>query len=122
MSTETDSYRSPTDWERRLILRILEPVFPGRDALRGQLDHVLVHSIDENGSLALKCEVATVAQVEKRIPAEGEGTDRDGTTIHYLLHVVRGRMNELEVYKDDSSLVLEHPHPDEISVMVLGSE
>lgn len=121
MSTETGSYRSPTDWERRLILRILEPAFPGRDVLRRQLDHVLVQSIDENGSLDLKCEVATVAPVKKRIPAEGEGTDRDGTAIHYLLHVVSGRMKELEVYKDDSSSVLEHPSPDEVSVMVLGS-
>ena len=121
MSTETDSYRSPTDRERRLILRILEPVFPGRDLLRDQLDHVLVRPIDENGSLDMKCEVETVAPVEKRIPAEGEATDRDGTTIHYLLHVVSGRMKELEVYKDDSSSVLEHPSPDEVSVVVLGS-
>lgn len=113
------SHRPLTDWEKRLILRLLEPTFPGRDVLRDQIDHVLGHAIDGNGSLDLRCEVATVAPVKKRVSTEGEAIDRDGTTIHYLLHVVAGKMKELEVYKDDSSAVLQHPDPNEVEVMVL---
>jgi hypothetical protein len=29
-------------------------------------------------------------------------------------------MKELEVYKDDSSRVVQHPDPDEVQVIVLG--
>ena len=71
--------------------------------LRHQLEDVRGSTIDENGSLDLLCGTAAVARVEKRVPTEGEATDVDGTTIHYLLHVVGGKLKELEVYKDDSS-------------------
>jgi len=120
MSTAMNSLRPLTDWERRLLLRLLEPAFPGRDALRQQIEHVRGRAIDENGSLDLECETTTVAPVEKRVPTEGQAIDRDGTTIHYLLHVVAGKVKELEVYKDDSSRVLQHPDPSEVEVMVLG--
>jgi hypothetical protein len=88
--------------------------------LRHQLEDVRGSTIDENGSLDLLCGTAAVARVEKRVPTEGEATDVDGTTIHYLLHVVGGKLKELEVYKDDSSRVLQHPDPDEVRVVVLG--
>ena len=115
-----EHYRSLTDWERRLVERLLGQEFPGRSLLRGQLDNVRARPLDDNGSLDLKCESSTPAPVEKRIPVEGEAIDYDGTMIHYLLHVVRGRMKELEVYKDDSSTVMRHPDPDEVEVIVLG--
>jgi hypothetical protein len=99
---------------------LLEPVFPGRDALYQQIDYVLGWVVDENGSLDLECEATTTASVNKRIPTEGEALDQDGTTIHYLLHVVAGKMKELEIYKDDSSKVVEHPDPSEVEVIILG--
>ena len=55
-----------------------------------------------------------------RIPVEGEAPDRDGMMIHYLLHVVDGRMNELEVYKDDSLRVLRHAEPEDLKVLNAG--
>ena len=103
-----------------MLLRLVEPEFPGRDVLRDQIDHLLVKPIDENGSLDLKCKTPTVAPVEKRIPTEAEAVDGDGITIHYLLHVVGGKLKELEVYKDDSSAVLQHPSPDDLAVRILG--
>lgn len=115
-----NSHRPLTEWERHLILRLLEPPFPGRDVLLHQVDHLFGRTIDENGSLELQCEITSAAPVEKRVPTEGEAIDRDGTTIHYLLHVVAGKMKALEVYKDDSSRVLQHPDPNEVKVVVLG--
>ena len=120
MSTGPTSYRRLTEWEKRLILRLLNAAFPGRNVLLGQLESTMVRQIDANGSLELHSEATTRAAVEKRIPTEGEATDRDGTTIHYLLHVVAGRLKELEVYKDDSSRVLEHPEPEDIEVVIPG--
>jgi hypothetical protein len=76
MSTAMQSHRPLTEWERRFVLRLLEPAFPGRDALRQQMDHVFGSAIDENGSLNLECQTTTVAPVEKRVPTEGEAIDR----------------------------------------------
>ena len=47
----------------------------------------------------------------------GGGSDADGVSIHYLLHVVDGMINELEVYKDDSSRVRRQVQPEELTVM-----
>jgi hypothetical protein len=43
--------------------------------------------------------------VKYRIPIEGSCPDTDGVVIHILLHVVNGYLNEIEIYKDDSSRV-----------------
>jgi len=118
---ETYNYRPMAEWEYRLIQRLLEADFPGRNALREQLNDVQVRSIDDNGSLGIVCNVGTRAAVEKRVPVEGEAIDCDGTSIHYLLHVVEGQMNELEVFKEDSSSVMQHPDPGDVCIVILGA-
>ncbi len=120
MSKDVPGYRQLSTWETRLILRLLEPAFSGQEVLRAQVGEALGRPIDENGSLDLQSGLDTKALVMKRVPSEGSATDRDGTTIHYLLHVVDGAIQELEVYKDDSSKVLEHPEPEAVEVMILG--
>jgi hypothetical protein len=59
------------------------------------------------------------AAVKKRIPVEAEGLDEDGITVHFLLHVVDGFATELEVYKDDGSLIKRRPSPNDLKVIVL---
>ena len=121
MSEPKNIYRPLTEWEQRIILRLLqESPFTGQDALLAQLEHVVGQLIDEDGSLSLKCSSALKAIVKTRVPIEGEAPDTDGVVIHYLLHVVDGKMNELEVYKDDSSKVLRHSEPEELKVMNAG--
>lgn len=120
MNSVSKPYRQLTGRERRLILRLLELAFPGRDELLKQVEHLVVRSSDENGSLELQCELLTRAAVEKRVPTEGEALDQDGIIIHYLLHVVAGTMRVLEVYKEDSSSVLQPPDPADVEVIVLG--
>jgi len=104
-----DNFRPLTPREMGLLRRLLEREFPGRDQLREQLGSVTGRTIDEEGSLALQCRSGPPAPVLCRVPAEGECMDTDGKRINVLLHVVRGFMNELEVYKDDSSAVLRLP-------------
>ncbi len=112
------SHRPLNDWERRVILRLLSSPFPGRDALLAQLESVVAESIDEDGSVGLECSNAAKAQVKTRVPVEAEAIDNDGVVIHYLLHVIDGRISELEVYKDDSSRVLQHPEPEKLTVLI----
>lgn len=121
MNATMSSYRPLTDWERGVILRLLmERPFAGRDELLAQVDTVAARLIDEDGSIGLRCSCDVKAAVTERIPVEGEAPDRDGMTIHYLLHVVDGTMNELEVYKDDSSRVMRHAEPEDLKVMNAG--
>lgn len=115
------SYRPLTDWERRVILRLLmERPFAGREELLIQLDGVVAKPIDEDGSVSLQCSRPVKASVIARIPVEAEAQDRDGMMIRYLLHVVDGLLNELEVYKDDSSRVLRQAEPEDLKVMNAG--
>jgi len=101
-----------------VILRLLmERPFTGRDELLAQVDSVAARTIDEDGSVSLQCSCDVKAAVTARIPVEARATDCDGMTIHYLLHVADGSMNELEVYKDDSSKVVRHAEPEDLKVM-----
>jgi hypothetical protein len=97
--------------EMQLIDRLLEEDFPGRDAISEQIKLALVEQIDANGSLKFYVNGNVEAVTKFRIPTEGEFEDVDGVTIHVLLHVVDGRVNELEIYKDDSSPVIDMPKP-----------
>jgi hypothetical protein len=112
----TIDYRKPTPAETNLFDRLLEGDFPGRNELRHQVDRVLVREIDENGSLELKTSSDLLAPTAFRIPTEGEAKDSDGISVHVLLHVVDGKINELEIYKDDSSPLIKLPDPAEFTL------
>jgi len=121
MNESMACYRPLSDWERRIILRLLLAApFAGRDDLLSQVEKATARSIDEDGSISLKCSLTQKACVTTRIPVEGEARDTDGMTIHYLLHVVNGAIDELEVYKDDSSRVLRQAEPEDVTVMNAG--
>lgn len=118
MNESMTPYRPLSDWERRVILRLLLAApFAGRDELVSQVDKATARTVDEDGSIGLQCSLTAKACVMTRIPVEGEAQDTDGTTIHYLLHVVDGTLSELEVYKDDSSRVLRQVDPEEVTVL-----
>jgi len=96
--------------ERRLIEYLLQLPFPGRDELRQQLDHVRVceeyYPDDPSIVLCTDRPPPVRAPVKRRIPVEAEGRDRDGVSIHVLLHSVDWVMSELEIFRDDSGPLL----------------
>lgn len=97
--------RPPTAAEVRLLRRLALADFQANDAIRQQLGNVMVSPIDSNGSLRLIVLTGPTANVLRRIPVEGEYDDEDGVTVHILLHVVEGRLNELEVFREDSGVI-----------------
>lgn len=116
-------FRRPTEKEKRLIERLLEADFPGRDELARQVTHCSVRQVDEEGSLEFDFQVdSNLAPVLKRVPIEAEGTDEDGIRVHVLFHVVDGRARELEIYKDDGSAIRRMPEPREFELLVLPPE
>ena len=103
-------YRDLTKEEHEILKRLLEPTFPGSIELRDQLNSVKAEVIDEDGGLALQSVTGPDAPVRWRVPTEGECKDADGVDVHVLLHVLSGRMCELELYKEDGSRVSRLPN------------
>ncbi len=105
----SDKQREP-DWrplsetERLTLAKLLTADFPGRTQLLQQAQGALAKTLDAEGSIALRSSVdAPAAQVVRRIPVEAEFEDLDGVTVHVLLHVLEGFLDELEFYRDDSA-------------------
>jgi hypothetical protein len=123
MSSESNfpeqGFRRPSDLERQLLNILLSPDFPGKMALTEQAMTPSVRKIDDNGSLAFAPSEVRRASVIRRIPVEAELDDQDSVTIHVLLHVVDGLLNELEVYRDDSGRIRRALTPDDLRLMVL---
>jgi hypothetical protein len=53
--------------------------------------------------------------VKNRVPVNAQCLDTDGIAIDVLLHVVDGRLDELELYKVDGSPMLSAPQPEDLS-------
>ena len=92
--------------ERSIIERLLEEPFPGRDQVRAQISDCLVEPIDEDGSLRVFVRTEVKAPVRRRVPVLGYVEDEDGVPIGVLLHVLKGKVEELEIFKADSSRIL----------------
>jgi hypothetical protein len=118
MTTETP-FRIPTDQELSWLKRLLDADFPGKYELAVMLTDCEVKILDEYGSLEIRPNVDGNAPVVKSVPVEAEATDTDGMTIHLLLHVFQGRPKELDIYKDDGSLIKSIPPASSFEVIVL---
>jgi hypothetical protein len=115
-------FREPTPTETAIIQRLLSADFVGREGLTKQLNRCRVRIIDNEGSLQLEPNEATLpVVVAKRIPVEADASDEDGIHIHFLLHVMGGFARELEVYKDDGSPIKRAPSPKDLEVIVLSA-
>jgi hypothetical protein len=121
ISNSESNFRPLSEGERSLLTKLLSAEFPGKEALLEQMVDVKARRIDALGGLALApVENAAVANVVRRIPVEAELDDRDGVTVHVLLHVLNGLMNELEVYRDDSGPIQRLLSSDDFRLIVLA--
>lgn len=116
------SYRPLRENEREILEKLLEPDFPGRGELREQLNSLTVEELDEDGGLALQSVTGSQAPVKWRVPTEGECKDSDGVSVHVLLHVLDGRMHELELYKEDGSRVCRLPEARDLVLFTPSGE
>ena len=98
---------------------LLGAEFPGNTVLAEQALTVLVRRIDSNGSLEFKTTPGSPARVVRRIPVEAECEDGAGITIHVLLHVLNGSLNELEIFREDSGLIRDPVDPNRFRIVVL---
>ncbi len=115
----SEIYREPDPIERQLLERLLEVPFPGHDAVAEQLRNCRVRTLDDHGSLQISVLNDVIAPVQQRVPVEAEATDRDGNKIHMLLHVVNGKVDELEFYSESGSPIRYLPPAEEWELIVL---
>jgi uncharacterized protein DUF6984 len=95
-----------------------ESNFVGEEAVARQVPGLRVTKIDANGSLKLEPRAGTIAaRVAVRVPVEGVARDLDGAAIHILIHVVAGRLSELELFRDDSKPVQRQPEAADVSLL-----
>ena len=119
MTKNDKTFRDFTAYEQEIVDKLLEKSFPGRDEICEQMKNCLVRTIDEDKSLEFLVKSNVKAKVKKRIPVEAEFEDTDGVLIHILLHVIDGQVNELEIYKEDGSPIIESPDPSKLQVVCL---
>jgi hypothetical protein len=114
------NFRKLNTWEVEIFKKLFEVKFPEIDVLKKQLTYSLVKEVDENGSLKFKIrkDVTLVEKIKKRVPVEAEVNDKDGVKIHILLHVLDGKIDELEIYKENSSKIIREVKPSELKVLV----
>jgi hypothetical protein len=108
-----DPPRPLTAEERRLLTLLLRPNFPGAAALREQLAGTRVSGTcrDGCGSVMLTVDPAITARYagEWRAPVSLVGTDIDGVPIEVLIHVLDGKLAELEIVRFDYEHVKQMP-------------
>jgi len=118
---DTNMWRHPYQEDKQLLDKLLSESFPGRSAIREQLQMCQVRNFDENGSLEFLISAdAPRADVLYVIPAEGFFQDSDGVLAHALLHVVNGIATEIEVFKEDNSVVQDKRRFKDIEILPLG--
>lgn len=118
-SGPSEGFRPLSQAERNILAVLLAADFPGKTELVEQASTITARRIDEDGSLEFSGAMGPPAKIVRRIPVEAEAEDRDGATIHVLLHVVDGFMKELELYRDGEGSVQQMPLPENLRVVLL---
>lgn len=107
----SQDYRPLTPLEREILHLLFRKDFPGKKELIEQIENIQVKVIDENHSLSFLVSSNSRASIKRGIPTEARMKDEDGIFINVLLHVVDGKLNELEIYKDDGSQIRKKVDP-----------
>lgn len=113
----SEGWRPISYREREIVEKMLSSGFAGSEILRLQLQHAAVKEVLEDGTLEFRIPAdLPLASIPVRVPVEAEVLDADGTPILILLHVVDGKLHELEIVKGDDSMIKCAPHADSILV------
>jgi hypothetical protein len=98
---------------------MLEEPFEGRGALRAQLKHARVRTIDPGGSLEFEVPESSSDPPHYSNPVIARGVDEDQVPIEMLLLVdEEGRIAELDVWKGDGSVIKKLPPVASLQILV----
>ena|SRR6266511_1454535 len=117
-----DSWRDLSLEERQVIERLLRPPFTGRDELLEQLIGAKARTVDEDGSLSIQVTSPVQAPIPVRVPVTALAKDEDGVPLQLLIHVVDGRLYELELWRVDLAALKRWPTAGAIDSVSLDPE
>mgnify|MGYP001586404475 CR=1 FL=1 len=116
-----NEFRKLNDFESKLLSKLLENPFPGRDEIRDQIKNCRVKmldiGVDNYGSIEFETDSKSFAQVKQRAPVEARAFENN-VPIDVLIHVVDGKIKELEIVKLDGSPIEKIPSPSEFKVTI----
>jgi hypothetical protein len=101
--------RELTEGERAILETMLRQLPAGDAELRRQLMTAQAYPIDDEGSVGFEVTAPPAADVTERVPVTAIFDDIDKVPIYILLHIVKGRLSELEIYKADGSRIITQP-------------
>lgn len=114
-------FRELSDFEKGILDLLLEKKFPGRDEMLDQITSCKVRDIfDSAGNywgLEFKVKSNTIAHVNQRVPVEAIAYE-DGIPVEILLHVVNGKIKELELVRYDNKPPKEFPSPNVLKIQI----
>ena len=100
------SSRKLTDAEFALIQRIISVRRNEAERLQVGVD---VTELDREGSIKFVQDRGLKEIEQRKFPVEAQAQDEDGMWIHALLFLADNRIDELEIYKDDGSMIRKMP-------------
>lgn len=116
------TYRKLNEFEVQVLQKLLECPFPGRDELRQQIKNCKVRTLteykDNYGSIEFKDVLGEEAIVKERVPVEGRTKDGGGGPILILLHIIKGKIDELEFVRMDGAPMQGSPNIDTMEVII----
>lgn len=118
---EDAQFRPLTTEEMGILKKLMSLNIYGWQELEKQLSGILANQIDDNGSLILKVTTGKPARVADRWVAEARCPDADTGTetsdqITVRLHVQKGLLWLMEIFKDNGKRILRYPNPDEFAL------
>jgi hypothetical protein len=119
----TESFRQLSDYENAVLARLLDIEFPGHLELQEQVLHSVVRPMETNdnyGSIIFNTTSQTIAAVKDRVPVIGMTKDESGGHVEILLHVVNGKIAELEFVRMDGQPMNGLPRLDILQLEVRG--
>ncbi|HZK91190.1 MAG TPA: hypothetical protein VFC56_13675 [Stellaceae bacterium] len=106
--------RDLTEREQKILEAMLGQLPGVEPQLREQLTTARASQIDDEGSLRLDVTSPVVADIQDRVPVTATFDDTDNIPIYLLLHVIEGKLAELEIYKGDGSRIIARPTPERL--------
>jgi hypothetical protein len=111
-----ESFRPLSDYEKAVLERLFEVDFPGREELKEQVSHAAASLIRGTGdnyrSINMQTSSDRIAAVKDRVPVIGMTKDEGGGHVEILLHVIEGKIHELEFVRMDGEPMVGLPRLD----------
>jgi hypothetical protein len=121
-----EPFRPLSEYEKAVIERLFEVDFPGREELRDQVSRAEASLIDDTGdnygSINIRTATDRKAVVQDRVPVIGTTKDEAGGHVEILLHVIEGKIAELEFVRMDGAPMIGLPRLDIIQLHARGAQ